>query len=200
MAGGAEVGYLGGLVEAWRPHRGPTKSRTTEQPWDSTYCCTAWEMSNDPVAGAGQLDALPEALLGDPDELQGPPGSPPRRGKVAAQSPWKPVQIGAHVHTDDVALLQLPGAGDAVDDLLVMEMQAEPLKPPLAQERGLRPVALDELAHGGVDFVGGHTGPHQGTGQRPGWAVSRPARRMHSISRGDLREIISISFTSPAVP
>ena len=68
----------------------------------------------DPVAGSGHPDPLKKALPGYVDE---PSGLRADRaaGKGAAAIAVGAVQIGAHIHTDDIPLQQLP-----------MEMQADP--------------------------------------------------------------------------
>ena len=109
-------------------------------------------------------------------------------GAVAVEA----VQIGSHVHADDVALLQLPGAGDAVDDHLVHRDAGGAGIAGVAQEGGLAAVALDEAPHRGVDLQGGDPGRTMDPARARAWAVSRPARRMSSISRGDFMEIISM--------
>ena len=65
-----------------------------------------------------ELDALEEGLLGHADQIQGLVGHLPAgvgAGAVAVES----ADERTHVHADDVALLQHPFAGDAVDDLVV---------------------------------------------------------------------------------
>ena len=72
----------------------------------------------DAAALAGVFDALEEALPRDVDEplrLLGNLSAGVGRRTVAVE----PADIRAHVHADDIALLQDPFAGDAVDDLVV---------------------------------------------------------------------------------
>ena len=127
----------------------------------------------DPVAGAGELDALPEALFGHMDQMHGLVAhlsAGEGGGAVAVEA----VQKGAHVHADDVALLQLPGTGYTMDDFLVDRDTGGAGETAVAQEGGLGSVALDKLAHGGIDLMGGHAGPHHGAGQRPGLGGQPP--------------------------
>ena len=107
MARWAEVGYLRRLVE-FGPH-----TVAHEVPHDGAAVCFHVLLHRvgdiiDPVAGAGELDALPEALFGHMDQMHGLVAhlsAGEGGGAVAVEA----VQKGAHVHADDVALLQLPG-------------------------------------------------------------------------------------------
>ena len=91
-------------------------------------------------------------------------------GAVAVEA----ADVGAHVHADDVALLQLPGAGDAVDDLLVDGDAGRTGEPAVTQERGLGSVAFDETAHRRVDLVGRHAGADHRPGQGAGLGGDTP--------------------------
>ena len=117
MARWAKVGYLRRLVE-FGPH-----TVAHEVPHDGAAVCFHVLLHRvgdiiDPVAGAGELDALPEALFGHMDQMHGLVAhlsAGEGGGAVAVEA----VQKGTHVHADDVALLQLPGTGYAMDDFLV---------------------------------------------------------------------------------
>ena len=86
----------------------------------------------------------------------------------------KAVEVSAHVNGDDVAFLQLPGAGDAVDNLLIDGDAGGAGKAAISQEGGLGSVTFDKFAYRGVNLMGGDTGPHHGTGQRPGLGGQPP--------------------------
>ena len=82
-----------------------------------TYCWTAWRCRRPGLPGLAIL--IPQkALLGYVDE---PSGLRADRaaGKGAAAIAVEAVQIGAHIHTDDIPLQQLPVVRDAVDHHLI---------------------------------------------------------------------------------
>ena len=126
-----------------------------------------------PAAPAGVFDALPEALLGDFDQalrLRTDLSAQIGGGAVAVEA----ADQGAYVHTDDVALPQLSGAGDTVDDHLVHRDAGRAGEAAVAQKGGLGPVALDKAADRPVDLVGGDPGAHHGARQRPGLGGEPP--------------------------
>ena len=120
-----------------------------------------------PETRTGEFNALPEALLGDGDEPQrfvthlsaGEGG-----GAVAVVA----VYNGAHVYADNVAFLQNPGSGDAVDNLVIHRDTGRAGKSAVAQKRGLGAAASDEVAHGFVDLFGGDARLDHGASQRAG--------------------------------
>ena len=126
-----------------------------------------------PAALTGHLDALPEALLGHSDELLRL-GADRAAGIGSGAVPVEPADEGAHVHADDVALLELSGAGNAVDHLVIDGDAGRTGVAAVTQEGGLRAVALDEPAHRRVDLVGGDPGGHHGAGQSPGLGGDPP--------------------------
>ncbi len=79
-----------------------------------------------------------------------------------------------YVYADDVALLQLPGTGDAVDHLVVHRDAGRTGKTAVAQKRGLGPVALDKAADRCIDLMGSDAGCHHGTSQGPGLGGDPP--------------------------
>ena len=88
-----------------------------------------------------------------------------------------------HVHADDIALLQHPLAGDAVDDLIVDADAHAGGIAVVVQEGGGRALLLDELEHCFVDLSGGDAGfyhiPCQSTGCRGNFA--RPAHQLDLV-------------------
>ena len=64
--------------------------------------------------------------------------------------------IGAYIHTDDVAFLQDQLAGDPVDDFIVHRNTGRAGETPVAQERGLRALAFDEFPNCGIYFKSGY--------------------------------------------
>ena len=80
----------------------------------------------------------------------------------------------AHIHTDDVALLQYPFAGDAVDDLVVDGDAHAGRIAVVVQERGRGALLRDELEHSLIDLLCCDAGlyhiPCQSTGCRGNFA------------------------------
>ena len=70
-------------------------------------------------------------------------------GAVAVES----ADERTHVHADDIALLQHPLAGDAVDDLIVDADAHAGGIAVVVQEGGGRALLLDELEHCLVDLM-----------------------------------------------
>ena len=136
------------------------------------------------AALAGVFHALEKALLGDTDQPQRLVGhltAGVGAGAVAVEA----ADERAHVHADDVALLQHPLAGDAVDDLIVDgDAHAGGVAVVVQEGRG-RALVLDELEHCLVDLSGGDAGlyhiPCQSTGGRGNFA--RPAHQLDLVGR-----------------
>ena len=117
MARWAEVGYLRRLVE-FGPH-----TVAHEVPHDGATVCFHVLLHRvgdiiDPVAGAGELDALPEALFGHMDQA-----------KVAAQSPWKPSRKAPTSTLTMSPSFSFRGPGIPWMTSSLIEIQAEPGKP-----------------------------------------------------------------------
>ena len=172
MACGAKIGDLGGFMELG------TYAVTHKVPHHRAAVLLyillhSMRDVEHPVSGAGQPDALPKALLGDLDETQGLIADLPA-GEGGRAVAMETVQAGAYVHTDDVALLQLPVVRDAVDDHVVDGNAGRAGKPVVIEERRPGAVSLDELSHGGVDLQGGYAGAHHGAGQGPGLGGQPP--------------------------
>ena len=133
-----------------------------------------------PAAPAGVFDTLPEALLGDLNQ----PGrlvAHLAAGVGGGAVPVEAADEGAHVDADNVALLQLPGAGDAVDDHLIHRDAGRAGEAAVAQKGGLGPVALDKAADRPVDLVGGDTRTDHRAGQSPGLGGETPSPA-HSLN------------------
>ena len=91
----------------------------------------------------------------------------------------------AHVHADDVALLQHPLTGDAVDDLIVDGDAHAGRITVVVQERGRGALLRDELEHSLIDLLrcdaGSYHIPCQGTGSRGNFAS--PAHQLDLVRR-----------------
>ena len=80
------------------------------------------------------------------------------------------------------------------------EMQAEPGKPPYPRKEGLAPwLSIKRRTALSISWVV-TPGRTMKPARARAWAVSRPARRMASISRWDFNEIISSAIRVPAPP
>ena len=71
-----------------------------------------------PVALLGEPDPLKKALSGHVDQILRLRGDP-AAGEGGRTVAVKPSNVRSHIHADDIALLQDPFAGNAVDDLVV---------------------------------------------------------------------------------
>ena len=96
----------------------PTNSRTTEKPLASTCCCTAAPMSCTRAPARTTLMARSSAALGHRQQPLGFRRDLPDRHRHRRIAE-KPVQLGAHVNRQDVALDQRPIVRDPVNHLLV---------------------------------------------------------------------------------
>ena len=156
MARWAKVGYLRRLVE-FGPH-----TVAHEVPHDGATVCFHVLLHRvgdiiDPVAGAGELDALPEALFGHMDQMHGLVAhlsAGEGGGAVAVEA----ADVGAHIHAHDVALLEHPGTRDAVDDLIVHADADAGRIAAVIEERRLGSLRFDEPVHCFVNFVGCYAG------------------------------------------
>ena len=179
VAGGAEVGHLGSFVEL------AAHAVAHEIP-DHTEA-EGLHILLDPVAHIGDtaahpgvFDPLEEALTGDVDELPGLLAHL-STGEGGGTVAVKAIQIGAHVDGDDVALLQLSAAGQAVNDHFVHRDTGRTRKAVKPQKGGLGAVAFDEAADRSVDLVGGDPGADHGAGQGPGRG-GEPSGPAHSLN------------------
>ena len=122
-----------------------------------------------PVAFLCELDSLEETLPGHIDQVlrlvRNLSASESRRAVPVESS-----DIRSHIHTDDVALLQHPFAGDAVDDLVVDADAGAGRIAVIMKEGGDGALFADEMLHFAVDLLGCYAGsyhfPCQGTGSR----------------------------------
>ena len=122
-----------------------------------------------PVAFLCELDPLEKALPGHIDQVLSL-----RRDLSAGEGrravPVESSDIGTHIDADDIALLQHPFAGNAVDDLIV-DADADAGRIAVIVEEG-RDSALfaDEMLHFAVDLLGCYAGsyhfPCKSTGSR----------------------------------
>ena len=134
------------------------------------------------VALPGILDALEKALLRNTDQPHGLVGHLPAGVGTGAVA-MKPSDKRTHVHADDVALLQHPLAGDAVDDLVVDGDAHTGRIAVVVQERGRGALLRDELEHSLVDLLrcdaGSYHIPCQSTGCRGNFAS--PAHQLDLV-------------------
>ena len=96
----------------------PTYSRTTEKPAASATFCTARPTSLSRLPHHQLIDAGPERTLGDLNEAFRE-RTHFTDGRRVGGVPVVPLDDGAGVHGDDVALLQHVVAGNSVDDHVV---------------------------------------------------------------------------------
>ena len=127
----------------------------------------------------GETDALEEALPGHVDQALGLRGNP-SAGECRRAVSMKAPDVRAHVHADDIAFLQDPFSGDAVDDFVV-DADAGAGWVAVVMEKGRdRPLLADKPLHRVVDLLGCHAGlyhfPCQGTGSRGNF--STPAHQV----------------------
>ncbi len=151
------------------------------------------------IALPGVLDALKEALLGGTDQPQRLVGHLPA-GVGAGAVAMEAADERAHVHADDVTLLQHPLAGDAVDDLIVDGDAHAGRIAVVVQERRGRSLLGDELIDCLVNLLGCYAGfyhiPCHSTGSRGN--LSRPAHQCDLV-RADFSVIIQVTPTTQDV-
>ena len=172
VAGGAEVAHLRGLVEL-APHTVTHKVPDHREAEGLHVGLDRVADIGHPVSAPGQLNALPEALLGDFNEFFCLVAHLPA-GIGGGAVPVEAADIGAHIHADDVPLLKLAGPRDAVNHHLVDGDTGGGGKARVVQEGGGAAVALDEPADGGVNLMGGDPGGHHRPGQGPGLGGKPP--------------------------
>ena len=117
MACGAVVAYIGGLVEV-SAHTVSGEITDDGEAVGLHVLLDGVADVGDTAAFPGKFHALPEALFGDADQLQGLLAHL-TTGVGARTVAVKAADVGAYVNADDVAVLQHTGTGDAVDDLFV---------------------------------------------------------------------------------
>jgi len=121
----------------------------------------------DPIALPRHFEPLKEALASDLDQVHGRVAHI-AAGEGGAAVAVEALQIGAHVHADDIALHQLPVVRNAVDDHIVDGDTGGAGIAPIIQEGGLCPVGTDKVPDGVVNLQGGDTRFDHGAGQRTG--------------------------------
>ena len=187
MAGAAIVGHLRRLV-----HVAPD-AVTHILPDDAVALTLGIRLNGggdvgQAIALLGVPDALKEALLGGTDQPQRLVGHLPA-GVGAGAVAMEAADERAHVHADDVALLQHPLAGDAVDDLIVDGDAHAGRIAVVVQERRGRSLLGDELIDCLVNLLGCYAGfyhiPCHSTGSRGN--LSRPAHQFDLV-RGFQRD------------
>ena len=186
VAGGPEVGHLGGLVELGAhavahkvPHHGAAVAFHVD-------LHRVGDVGH-PLSHLRELEALPEALPGDIDEPLSLVRDLPAGvggGAVAVE----PIDHSPHVDADDVALLEDDLLGrNAVDDHLVHRDARRPCEPVIVQERRLSTAAADELAHRVVDLPGGDAWADHPARQRPGLGGDPPGAAHGVLFPGGLQ-------------
>ena len=130
----------------------------------------------------GVFQPLEEALLCHTDQVHVLVGHLPA-GVCAGAVAMDAADVGAHVHADDIALLQYPWTGNAVDDLVVDGDAYAGGIAIVVQERGGRSMGADKVKHCLIDLVGCYAGfyhfPCQSTGSRGNF--SRPAHQFDLV-------------------
>ena len=134
------------------------------------------------IALPGVFQPLEEALLCHTDQIHVLVGHLPA-GVSAGAVAMDAADVGAHVHADDIALLQYPWTGNAVDDLVVDGDAYAGGIAIVVQERGGRSMGADKVKHCLIDLVGCYAGfyhfPCQSTGSRGNF--SRPAHQFDLV-------------------
>ena len=113
-----------------------------------------------PVALLGEPDPLKKALSGHVDQILRLRGDP-AAGEGGRTVAVKPSNVRSHIHTDDIALLEDPGSGNSVDDLVVDADAGAGRIAVVMQEGGDCALLANEMLHCTVDLMGCDAGLYQ---------------------------------------